>query len=138
MCSAYCSHSEHSSLWVIVMNPGTPSICHDDSNRRFANTFAAPFVGCIYASYSRYKSNILQNSFKSLKLLSKSSKYSKIFFLNFSVFLLTIVRVSCHFCLTCSTKVCILLPSRGLIPSREALTGSLAQPDKLAVRQLRR
>ena len=36
-------------------------------------------VGCIYASYPRYKSNILQNSFKSLKLLSKSSKYSKIF-----------------------------------------------------------
>ena len=36
-------------------------------------------VGCIYASYPRYKSNILQNLFKSFKLLSKHSKYSKTF-----------------------------------------------------------
>ena len=43
-------------------------------------------VGCIYASYPRYKSNILRNLFKSLKLLSKHSKYSKIFFLIFLYF----------------------------------------------------
>ena len=43
-------------------------------------------VGCIYASYPQYKSNILQNLFKSFKLLSKSSKYSKIFFLIFLYF----------------------------------------------------
>ena len=44
------------------------------------------FVGYIYASYPRYKSNILQNLFKSFKLLSKHSKYSKIFFLIFLYF----------------------------------------------------
>ena len=43
-------------------------------------------VGCIYASYPRYKSNILQNLFKSFKLLSKHLKYSKIFFLIFLYF----------------------------------------------------
>ena len=43
-------------------------------------------VGCIYASYPRYKSNIFQNLFKSFKLLSKHSKYSKIFFLIFLYF----------------------------------------------------
>ena len=43
-------------------------------------------VGCIYASYPRYKSDILQNLFKSFKLLPKHSKLLKNIFLNFSVF----------------------------------------------------
>ena len=42
-CSAYCSQRVHSSLCVIVVNPGMPSICHDDSCHRFLNTFDAPF-----------------------------------------------------------------------------------------------
>ena len=54
-------------------------------------------VGCIYASYPRYKSNILQNLFKSFKLLSKHSKLFKNIFLNFSVFLLTLVRAFYNF-----------------------------------------
>ena len=54
-------------------------------------------VGCIYASYPQYKSNILQNLFKSFKLSLKHSKLLKNIFLNFSVFLLTLVRVFYHF-----------------------------------------
>ena len=61
--------------------------------------------------------------------------YSKIFF---CIFTHTCSSVLSFFCPTYSTKVCILLPPRGLIPSQEALTGSLAQPNKLAVCQLRR
>ena len=62
------------------------------------------FVGCIYASYPRYKSNILQNLFKSFKLLSKHSKLLKNIFLNFSVFLLTLVRAFYHFSVLCIVR----------------------------------
>ena len=112
------------------------SMCHGN-NLCICSKVA--LVGCIYASYPQCKSNIFQCLFNSFKLLSKHQKLLKNIFLNFSVFLLTFVRVSFHFfCSTYCTKICILLPPRGLIPSREALTSSLAQPDKLAVHQLRR
>ena len=91
-------------------------------------------VGCIYASYPQYKSNIFQCLFNSFKILSKHQKLLKNIFLKFSVFLLTFVQVSfLFFCPMYCMKVCILLPPQGLISSQEALTGSLAQPDKLAV-----
>ena len=54
-------------------------------------------VGCIYASYPQYKSNIFQRLFNSFKFLSKHQKLLKNIFLNFSVFLLTFVRASFHF-----------------------------------------
>ena len=105
----------------------------------YLHRYATDTVGCIYASNPRYKFNILQNLFKSFKLLLKHSRLLKNIFLYFSVFLLKLVQAFYHFsCPTYSTKVCILLLPRGLIPSREALTGLLAQPDKLAVHQLRR
>ena len=50
-----------------------------------------------YASYPCYKSNIFQNILKTFKLLPKHSKLLKNIFLNFSVFLLTLVRVFYHF-----------------------------------------
>ena len=54
-------------------------------------------VGCIYASYPQYKSNIFQHLSNSFKISSKYSKLLKNIFLKFSVFLLTFVRVFFHF-----------------------------------------
>ena len=54
-------------------------------------------VGCIYASYPQYKSNIFQHLCNLFKLSPKHSKLLKNIFLNFSVFLLTLVRVFFHF-----------------------------------------
>ena len=42
-CWVYCSQRVHSSLWVFVINPRMPSICHNDCCRHFSNTFEAPF-----------------------------------------------------------------------------------------------
>ena len=49
-----------------------------DEISKFQPGLSIKDVGCIYASYPQYKSNILQNLFKSFKLLSTHSKYSKI------------------------------------------------------------
>ena len=78
---------------------------------------------------------ICSNHSSSYQNIQNTQKYFSQFF---CIFTHTCSDILSFFCLTCSTKVCILLPSQGLIPSREALTGSLAQPDKLAVCQLRR
>ena len=48
-------------------------------------------VGCIYASYPQYKSNILQHLSNSFKLSPKHSKLLQNIFLIFFVFLLTFV-----------------------------------------------
>ena len=96
------------------------SILLTDSNRPHnSHRHLNSYVGCIYASYPQCKSNILQCLFNSFKPLSKHQKLLKNIFLDFSVFLLTFVRVSFHFfCSTNCMKVRILLPPRGLIPSR--------------------
>ena len=60
-CSAYCLQREHLSLWVIVMNPGMPSICHNDSCHHFLNTFEAHFnlegLSFSWMSISGHQSN---------------------------------------------------------------------------------
>ena len=42
-CSAYCSQRVHSYLWVVMINSGTPSICHDNSCHHLLKNFEAPF-----------------------------------------------------------------------------------------------
>ena len=61
-------------------------------------------VGCIYASYPQYKSNIFQHFSNSFRILSKHQKLLKNIFLNFSVFLLTFVRVSFHLSVLCIVR----------------------------------
>ena len=93
-------------------------------------------VGCIYASYPQYKSNILQVAFIVSSSPSPKHKTQHNYFFSefYCIFTDTSLSVISFLHYSAIQRFAYLLLARDLPPSRGAPTGLLAPPDRLADR----